>query len=83
MSHAQYNLWSPPERPKFNFPGLMEKGCSEAPSTVPYPIEQGSNQEETPKKGRSAKKNAVEGAEQKPKKEVKKKVLPFGNGKVL
>jgi hypothetical protein len=83
MSHAQYTLWTPPEKQKFNFPGLIEKGASEPMPTVQNPQAQGSYEEEAPQKGRSSKKNAVEGAEKKPKKEVKKKPLPFGNGKVL
>lgn len=71
MSRAQYILYDVPKREKFNFPGLYEKGCSDA---VQVPIEENQSINESSK-------NTV--VKQRQKKEVKKKVLPFGTGKVL
>lgn len=83
MSRTQYNLWEVPEKQKFNFPGLCEKTVSDRLVTVQNPNPTIGNIEETPKKGRSSKKDTVGGSESKPKKEVKKKALGFVTGKVL
>ena len=77
MSH--YVLWDAPKKEKFNFPGLIAKGVSDTEPTVrTNPAE---DVQETVKK-KKVSNNAVEDVA-KPKKQVKKKTLGFGTGKIL